>query len=120
MDLLATERRHKVVLMNQLQVRRDFLYQSFVIGGFETDVRRSHRSSLSPIPTFPQTFWGRTMEARRLCFCIIVYETRAVNNSQTWSSVGVVPTWVVLLAAWGLHGEAVPYVGSGARVAGTG
>jgi hypothetical protein len=65
------------------------------------------------------------MEARQPCFCITVYETRAVNNSQyfligTWSSVGGLPPRTVLIAQWWSRGEAVPYVGSGAGVAGTG
>jgi hypothetical protein len=65
------------------------------------------------------------VEARLPCFCIAVYEARDVNNSQyfligTWSSVGGLPPWTVLLAPWWSRGEAIPYVGSGAGFAGTG
>jgi len=65
------------------------------------------------------------MEARHSFFCIVVYETGPVNNSQhfligTWSSVGFLPSWTVLLALWWSRGEAVPYMGSGAGFAGTG
>jgi hypothetical protein len=65
------------------------------------------------------------MEARLSCFCIAVYETRPVNNSQYFlleglGSVGVLPSWAVLLAPWWSREEAIPYVGSGAGFAGTG
>lgn len=50
-DLLATERRHEVIRVDALQVSRDYLYQPFIVGGFQALVAPTkHCSHLNLLP----------------------------------------------------------------------
>jgi hypothetical protein len=123
-NLLATERRHEVGRVDSLQVSRDYLYQPFIVGGFQTLVAAT--KPCSHLALLLQS-WSKSgmMEAKQPCFRIVVYETRPVNTSQyfltgPWSSMGGLTSLTVLLAPWWSRGEGVPYVGSNAGFAGTG
>ena len=50
-DLLAAERRHEVVRVDASQVSRDYLYQPFIVCGFQTLVTSTkHCSHLNLLP----------------------------------------------------------------------